>query len=220
MTRFGLSSTQLLASALAAVTAAIAASYLGVAGTVIGAALASVVSAVGTAVYGHSLHRTRARVRTAVTGRPADQAFLPEARSAADSASRTQENVIDTGRRRGRWPAIAMGTVAVFAIALAVVTGIELAVGRPVSAVVRGDAGSGTSFFGGSKHAGGGDPAPAAPTVTQTVTPSVVVTTPTITRTAPAVTKTATPTVTDTQSSTPTPSTTSATPTAATAALG
>jgi hypothetical protein len=50
--------TQLLATALAAVTAAFLGSRLGVAGTVTGAGVASVVSTVGTALYQQSLDRT------------------------------------------------------------------------------------------------------------------------------------------------------------------
>ncbi|TAM84348.1 MAG: hypothetical protein EPN43_12635 [Jatrophihabitans sp.] len=67
--RVGLSSTQLVASALAAVTATVAASYLGVSGTVIGAAVASVLSVLGNAVYSHSLRQTGSRVRAAVPAR-------------------------------------------------------------------------------------------------------------------------------------------------------
>ena len=48
------------AGALAAVSAAVVASLFGVAGTVIGAAVASVVSTVGAALYGESLRRTNA----------------------------------------------------------------------------------------------------------------------------------------------------------------
>ncbi|GAA2907309.1 hypothetical protein [Nonomuraea rubra] len=61
--RFELSVPQILGSALAAVTAAVAASYLGVAGTVIGAAVVSVASTVATAVYTHYLKRTGERVK-------------------------------------------------------------------------------------------------------------------------------------------------------------
>ena len=56
--RLQLSATQLIASALAAVTATIAASYLGISGTVIGAAIASVITVSGNAVYSHSFRRT------------------------------------------------------------------------------------------------------------------------------------------------------------------
>ncbi|GAA4941398.1 cytoskeletal protein RodZ [Nonomuraea thailandensis] len=61
--KFELSVPQILGSALAAVTAAVAASYLGVAGTVIGAAVVSVASTVATAVYTHYLKQTGERVK-------------------------------------------------------------------------------------------------------------------------------------------------------------
>jgi len=61
--KLGLSATQLIASGLAAMSATVAASFFGVAGTVIGAALGSIISVVGNAVYGYSLRRTRSRVR-------------------------------------------------------------------------------------------------------------------------------------------------------------
>ncbi|WP_433240737.1 hypothetical protein ACQPYK_35010 [Streptosporangium sp. CA-135522] len=56
--RFELSMPQIVGGALATMTAAVAASYLGVAGTVIGAAVMSVGSTVGGAVYTHYLKRT------------------------------------------------------------------------------------------------------------------------------------------------------------------
>ncbi|MDQ0378853.1 hypothetical protein [Amycolatopsis thermophila] len=59
----GLSPAQVVASALAAVTAAFLGSTLGVAGTVIGAGIASIVTTVGGEVYLRSLRRTRAAAR-------------------------------------------------------------------------------------------------------------------------------------------------------------
>ena len=53
--RIELSATQVVASMLAAVTGAIAASYTGIAGTVIGVAVMSVASTAGAAVYKHYL---------------------------------------------------------------------------------------------------------------------------------------------------------------------
>jgi len=64
--RFGLSVIQIVASTAAAVTAAVIGSRLGVAGTLTGAALASIVSAVGAAVYGHSLLLTRRHMTKAL----------------------------------------------------------------------------------------------------------------------------------------------------------
>jgi hypothetical protein len=64
--RLKLSATQIMASMAAAVTAALVGSKLGVAGTVIGAGLASVISVVGGAIFGHSIVLTRKQVKRAV----------------------------------------------------------------------------------------------------------------------------------------------------------
>ncbi|GII76398.1 hypothetical protein Sru01_13800 [Sphaerisporangium rufum] len=63
--RLDLSTPQIAGSALAAASAAVAASFLGVHGTVIGAALASVGTTVGGTVYTHYIKRTRDRFRAA-----------------------------------------------------------------------------------------------------------------------------------------------------------
>jgi hypothetical protein len=229
---FDLSATQLLATALAAVTATIAASYLGVSGTVIGAGVASVVSAIGNAVYGHSLRRTRERVR----GRPLaiqdSDATHPAGARAPERAPvlPSPAPVRPSAAGRNPWRGIAIGSLSVFAAVLAVVTGVEMVAGRPLSDLVRGEAGTGTSVFGtgtGTSTStgtstgtgtgtptGGTTPAPGPPTVTRTVTPSVVVTTPTVTPTAPAPTGTATPTVTESTTAAP-PSSTAPAPSTA-----
>jgi hypothetical protein len=60
-----LSGTQVIASVLATLTGAIAASYLGVAGTLVGAAVGSIASTTGTEIYKHYLQRSQERLRTA-----------------------------------------------------------------------------------------------------------------------------------------------------------
>jgi len=60
-----LSGTQVIASVLATLTGAIAASYLGVAGTLIGAALGSIASTMGTEVYRHYLLRSQQGLKSA-----------------------------------------------------------------------------------------------------------------------------------------------------------
>ena len=62
--RINLSTVQIGASAAAAVTSALAASFFGVAGTLIGAAVGSIVSTVAGAVYTESMRRAGDRVRT------------------------------------------------------------------------------------------------------------------------------------------------------------
>jgi hypothetical protein len=59
----GLSIPQIVAGALAAATAAILGSFLGVAGTIGGAAVASIISTVGSSLYQRSLERTRDAVK-------------------------------------------------------------------------------------------------------------------------------------------------------------
>jgi hypothetical protein len=68
--RIELSATQLTASVLAAVTAAVAASYLGVAGTIIGAGVVSFATTAGTAIYRHYLARTEEKLRAAASQLP------------------------------------------------------------------------------------------------------------------------------------------------------
>jgi len=193
--RLDLSLTQVLTGVLAAVTATVAASYLGVAGTVIGAALASAVTVIANAVFGHSLRSTQAHVRE-VRG-------LPPMPPALDAAPQLPPVEASPWLRR-----IALGTVSLFAVVLTLVTGFEAVAGRPLADFLRGDSGSGTTLFG--DNAGTHQLVPSRAT-TVTVTQSVVVTTPTVTSTAPAVTETSTPTVTTTPTSTP-PSSTTETP--------
>ena len=58
----GLTFPQIAASALAAATAAILGSFMGVLGTIGGAAVASIISTVGSALYQRSREATRDRV--------------------------------------------------------------------------------------------------------------------------------------------------------------
>ena len=98
--RFSLSATQIVASALAATTATVCASYLGVAGTVIGAAVASVLTVVGNAVYSHSIQRTGARVREVVPAAARSDADLPTLDPPPARPKRARERARCRG---GRW---------------------------------------------------------------------------------------------------------------------
>ena len=73
--RMGVSGSQVAASVLASTSAAVVASLFGVAGTIIGAAVVSVIATVGTAAYGLGIRRTRDRLQTLQAtrqGRPVD----------------------------------------------------------------------------------------------------------------------------------------------------
>ncbi|MEU8271159.1 hypothetical protein AB0B89_28870 [Sphaerisporangium sp. NPDC049002] len=92
-----LSAPQIAGSALAAATAAVAASFLGVTGTIIGAAVASAATTVGNAVYTHYLKRTRDRLKEAhglITGQQEAQALREEAEESA--LARPGENGLAT----------------------------------------------------------------------------------------------------------------------------
>lgn len=210
---FGLSFTQLVATGLAAITATVAASFLGVTGTVIGAALASMTTAIGNAVYGQSLRSGRDRVRGAVPVLAVRPDSRPEHETAATGVrlapAAAPELPAPALVRPIVWKRAAFGAVSVFVAVLAVVTGVEVVAGRPIADVVRGDSGSGTSFFGDAQvRTRTTTVTPAAPTTTVTVTPKVTYVTPTVTATAPTQTETATPstTVTTTPTGTTTPS--------------
>src|SRR3954471_1707265 len=86
--RLQLSPVQVAASALAAVSAAVVASFFGVAGTMIGTGLASVISTGSAALYTASLRSTTERPRRLRAGRgPAPAAgtgALPAATAAGD----------------------------------------------------------------------------------------------------------------------------------------
>ncbi|MST34647.1 hypothetical protein GHK86_18200, partial [Acidimicrobiaceae bacterium USS-CC1] len=76
--------TQVVASAAAAVTAGLVSSFFGVAGTIVGTLLASVIATTGSAVYNANLRRTQHRLRTARARRAfAAQAARAEIRGAS-----------------------------------------------------------------------------------------------------------------------------------------
>lgn len=184
----GLSPVQLTAGALAAVTSALAASYLGVAGTLVGAALGSIVSTVGAALYSTSFERagrlttTHLRlVRPAAGTQFDDPTALPpdlDARATvlADTApaDRTASGHALAGRapsdptgwsrvRRPGWKLLAGLAGVFFVIAVGLISLTELAIGHPVA----DSSGSGTTI---SRTITGND---GAGTTTPTPVPSV-----------------------------------------------
>src|SRR3954451_8339151 len=162
----GLSPVQVAASALAAVSSAVLLSFFGVAGTLIGAALASVISTVGATVYSASLRKTSERLRGVVTGR--QQAAAKGTVATSDPAA-TREMVaatrvlttparglpagLDPRRAPARrfspgWGRVAVYAAAVFVVAMGIVTGIELIGQKPVSALVSDSHTSGGTTIG------------------------------------------------------------------------
>ena len=195
--RFGLSVTQIVASTAAAVTAALIGSRLGVAGTLTGAAVASVVSGVGAAVYGRSLLVTRRHMSKALRlVRPADT--TPAGAATTDVPGRwpsprgtprpdddptvviaraAQPVALAPSRSRRPLTVVLAGAAAaavIFAGSMATVTLVEKVKGGPLSG-----GNSGLTIMGGNTSP---DPETTTDLTTVTVTPSLsssVATTPT-----------------------------------------
>ncbi len=142
-----LSATQVAAGALASVSSAVVASFFGLAGTLIGAALASVISTVSAALYSSSLRKTNEKLRTARSQLTGRQPPVVETTAAAAAPATPATKVLPAHldprraparRPRPRWTRVAVYAAAVFAIAMGVITGIELIGQKPVSALVGG----------------------------------------------------------------------------------
>lgn len=182
-----LSATQVAAGALAAVSSAVVASFFGLAGTLIGAALASVISTVSAALYSNSLQKTNEKLRRArgqLTGRQ-DAVADAEPAPAVPAAPATKVLPAHLDPRRApdrrprpRWTRVAVYAAAVFALAMGIVTGIELIGQRPVSALVSGTETSTATTIGAITNASSsssdeesGDPAtPSSPSTTAPAT--------------------------------------------------
>lgn len=127
--------SQVLAGALAAITAAVLGSTMGFAGTVVGAGLASVITTVGGAIYLRSIQRTKERVVTVrdkvvaragassvtlVEERPADEGADPDAGVQGAAAGlaegtglETRTEVVGAGEGPDTRPGTQAGTRAV-----------------------------------------------------------------------------------------------------------
>lgn len=158
-----LSGPQIIGGALAAASAAVAASWLGVAGTVLGAVIVSLVASVGSAFYTHSLERSSHVIRETlpvlpqrVSGAGTTTAVLP---ATADDDEAGSESVLSRGgtteqgsvpeRSAGRgvsWPTILVSAAATLALAVAVLTGFEALTGRPASSITGANNHDGTTL--------------------------------------------------------------------------
>lgn len=163
----GLDAAKVIAGTLAAVSAAVLASTLGVAGTLVGAAVASLVGTVGQELYAQSLKRGYRKLRdprgrrisasAATPGTvPARDADSPRPTSTTDlrsTAARADTPAVGvvhvpTGVQRpsGRphWRRVALAAVAAFAFAMIVVSAFELLSGRALAGMM-GDDGAGST---------------------------------------------------------------------------
>jgi hypothetical protein len=162
----GIDIPKVIAGTLAAVSAAVVGSFLGVAGTLAGAAVVSVIGSVGTEVYQRSLNKgvkhlqafTPAFIKApAAVGTPGVAAATEE-----DLPSHTVPEA-ERASRQIRWGRVAMIAGALFVLAMGSVTVAELITGKSVASTVGSSSGGGTtvgSLFEGGRHSTS-TPAPA-----------------------------------------------------------
>lgn len=163
---------QIIGGALAAATAAAVGSQLGVAGTIIGASVASVIGGVAGTLYSAGLDRTHRHVSAAL------RRTSPQAHDAAASDDREPAEAAPVGqlpattpipqwsppRRRRLIERMVLSAAAIFLVAVTTITVVELGFGRTLSGV------AGTSI--GQLRPGGSTTSsvPAHPTATATKT--------------------------------------------------
>jgi hypothetical protein len=143
----GIEITKIIAGTLAAVTAAVIGSFLGVAGTLAGAAVASVVGSVGTEIYQRSLNRGARRLgEIAPTFVKAPAAVGTPPVAAATEQESPSHTVVTPGRNI-RWGRVGMAAAALFVLAMGSLTVFELLSGETVASAV-GNSSSGKSTVG------------------------------------------------------------------------
>lgn len=138
--KLDLSLTQTVGGALAAMTAAALGSRLGVAGTIVGAAVASIIAGVGGSLYTASLRHTREKVQTVWSSRGGAAKGPVSTSSGPSRPTPATHEEIRPEPRSGRpvpssvpWKSMLIGAGAVFAIAVAALTGFEFISGGAIS---------------------------------------------------------------------------------------
>jgi cytoskeletal protein RodZ len=172
----GIDISKTLAGALAAVCAAVLGSFLGVAGTLVGAAVASIVGTVGTEIYARYLNRGAKKLQTlAPTFVKAPAAVgTPPVEAATEEESPSHTVPVEDGSKI-RWGRIALIAGAVFVLAMGTIAVVELFAKQSVASMV-GNSSSGSSTIGSVLNGGGG--ADEAPAPTTSTTPTDEATTP------------------------------------------
>lgn len=199
-----ISAVQVVASSLAAVSAAVLCSFAGVAGTIVGTAVASACATIGSALYAHSLRRTRERLRNVPALRHPGAATqlwrhtearsnrlrpdpgappTPEPAEVRDSDLDATPLTLLDRLQALPWRKVALASVGVFVLSAAVITVIELGAGSSLGSMIGGSGGRSPTFAPGtSQQQKPGPPhqpgRTASPTSSPTPTPTATVTSP------------------------------------------
>ena len=136
----GIQISKVIAGTLAAVAAAVLGSFLGVAGTLAGAALASVVGSVGTELFNNSLKRGTKTLQTvAPTFIKAPAAVgTPPVAAAAEEEKPSHLTPQEPTRPAIRWKPVVLGAATVFLIAMGAIFAMEATAGRSLTSVTTG----------------------------------------------------------------------------------
>jgi multisubunit Na+/H+ antiporter MnhF subunit len=151
----GIDIPKTIAGVLAAVSAAVVGSFLGVAGTLAGAAIASIVGSVGTEIYRKFITRSHKKIVSTFVTAPA-AVGTPAVAAAADETPSQPEPVAPdetteaapTAPRKMRWGRVAMVATSVFVLAIGVLTAFELITGKTAADAVTGHNSGSTSTVG------------------------------------------------------------------------
>ena len=198
--RLDIKPTQVAAGALASVTAAVLGSKLGVAGTVAGAGLASVVGTVGTAMYERSIQAAKERVTARIKTEEPPAGASHDAQTVRLMVEPPKQ---ETGKRR--WPMVVAATAVAFVLGMGVLTLVELVDGHATAGT--GDRTTVGALFGQPGQTSTPHP---------TNTPSTSTSTSTTSNTAPTTTSSTPPSSSSTTPSEPTTSSSSTTTTTTT----
>jgi hypothetical protein len=146
--------TNLLGGALAAISGAVVASFFGVFGTLAGAGVMSIIMAVATAGYAHSLAATHRWLRRRLLRRAGGEteAGMPPARPM-------------------RWQRVALAAAVVFVLAIGAVTTVEAVARRPLASLLGSQPQRGASTSVGVVVGQSAAQAPRAPGGTSTTSP-------------------------------------------------
>ena len=218
---------QVSGSALAAVSSAVLLSTVGVAGTIIGAAVGSVVVTAGGSIYSHYLEISRNRVATAqsvararMTRSRSARLDAQQRKRADDELRRAEQQLADAETETAkpswrellaglRWRRIAAGAAAIFVLAMLIIVTFEMVTGRAVSTYTGGTDGnprtsipglSGRSSSGTPDRSPTQSPTGGATQTTTTATPTSTPSTPGPSTASPS----PSPTVAGTESTSPT----------------
>ncbi|WP_250007427.1 hypothetical protein [Actinoplanes sp. M2I2] len=131
----GIDITKTLAGTLAAVSAAVIGSFLGVAGTLIGAAVASLIGSVGTELYQRWLQRGSQRIKSTFVTAPA-AVGTPSVEAAHEVPSEETAPAALSAPVKMHWGRIAAAAGTLFVLAMGSLTAFELISGKSVPAAV------------------------------------------------------------------------------------